>query len=207
MLIILKICYSLPDLEWHLPHPVGRLKSVEASQVTWAASSLKVQHRPRVQTPAMNGSICPSVSLDPSLQFNARKRIQTIKIISTVYQLGRALHVPRVRFLVLSSCGLLEPSNIKWSSWYCVHGLSSGFILHGPFLLPTVVVDITISSPQNTVLIILKIYYSLPDLEWHLPPDLEWHLPHPVGRLKSVEASQVTWVASSPRRSNIVQES
>ena len=74
--------------------------------------------------------------VDPSRQFNVRKRIQTIKIISTVYQLGRALHVPRVRFLVLSSCGLLEPSNIKWSSWYCVHGLSSGFILHGPFLLP-----------------------------------------------------------------------
>ena len=36
--------------------------------------------------------------LDPSRQFNVRKRIQTIKIISTVYQLGPTLHVPRVRF-------------------------------------------------------------------------------------------------------------
>ena len=36
----------------------------------------------------------------PSRQFNVRERIQTIKIISTVYQLGRALHVPSVRFLV-----------------------------------------------------------------------------------------------------------
>ena len=59
-LIILKI-YSLPDLERHLPHPVGRLKSLEASQVTWAASSRKVHHRPKVPTPAINGSIWYSV--------------------------------------------------------------------------------------------------------------------------------------------------
>ena len=38
--------------------------------------------------------------LDPSRQFNVRKRIQTIKIISTVYQFGPALRVPRDRFLV-----------------------------------------------------------------------------------------------------------
>ena len=248
MLIILKICYSLPDLEWHLPHPVGQLKSVEASQVTWAASNPKVQHRSSpnpsnewkhlalslgdplvnsmsgkeyrqsrllalyislaepsmypvsdflsnlhvdysnpltssgylgnafmdwvVVSSCMAPSFCPSCCwhhhfqsseysannlenllfftwpwmtyatpswsveisgsitshigciksegptsskspnpsnewkhlslshLDPSRQFNVRKRIQTIKIISIVYQLGPALHVPRVRFLV-----------------------------------------------------------------------------------------------------------
>ena len=123
MLIILKICYSLPDLEWHLPHPVGRLKSVEASQVTWAASSPKVQHRPKVQTPAINGSICPSVRLTPLVNSMSGKEYRQSKLLALYISLAQPSMYPGSEFPSnhhvdfsnrLTSTGYLGTASMDW---------------------------------------------------------------------------------------------
>ena len=123
MLIILKICYSLPDLEWHQPHPVGRLKSVEASQVTWAASSPKVQHRPRVPTPAMNGSICPSVVLTPLVNSMSGKEYRQSNLLALYISLAQPSMYPVSDFSSnrhvdfsnrLTSSGHLSTVSMDW---------------------------------------------------------------------------------------------